>query len=290
LNVGALAVLVGQGCATPRSSTAALGAPELVIPPLDAGANANANAFTETPDGLRFGHPVPRTGDAWSVSVRASSRSHDPQDPQATEQVSTYESDVRVEVLAVDGPAPSRVRLRFARNVQTYQGQPTPTVLDGKEYVIDARAPHVRDASGKAAPEPETQRVLDVFPDLGTRTRIDEVLPDVAMKMGERRDELAAAVLRVIHPRAWTLESGTALLAEMEGGHARFAVTVDARSSSGLRVFLTGDAHVRLSDSQLSELTLEGRYEQTTPGSNDPPGRFTLTRRITSEAAPRSAR
>ncbi|MDB4934791.1 MAG: hypothetical protein JWP87_1763 [Labilithrix sp.] len=281
LRVGALAMLVGHGCTTQRSASdprVALATPELTIPPLDAGTYAAPDA----PGSVRFGHPVPGTGAAWDVSVRARSHSED--------QESTYESDYRVEVLAVDGPAPSRVRLHFTRNVHVYQGQEKATVIDGREYVVDARAPHVRDANGNAAPEPETERVLDVFPDLGTRARIDEVLPDAAMKVGDRRDELAAAILRVIHPRAWTLGSGTALLADAGRDHARFAVTLDATSSSGLHMLLTGDANVRLRDSRLEELTLEGRYEQTTKGRTDPPGSFVLTRRITSESEARSAR
>jgi hypothetical protein len=125
LRVGALVVLVGQGCA-PRSSPVALGSPELTIPPLDAG----AYAAQDRPGTVRFGHPVPRTGAGWNVSVRANSHSDD--------QESAYESDYRVVVLAVDGPAPSRVRLQFTRNVQLYQGVAKATSLDGKEYVVDA--------------------------------------------------------------------------------------------------------------------------------------------------------
>ena len=70
----------------------------------------------------------------------------------------------------------------------------------------------------------------------------------------------------------------------------RFAVTIDTTSNTGLRMLLAGNARVRLTDSRLSELALEGRYEQTAPGSADPPGRFTLTRVVTSESAQRSDR
>ena len=281
LRVGAVAALVGQACGSPRP--VAPTSPDLEILPLDAGSEAR----TPTTDGVRFGHPAPSPGATWSVAVRASSRS---EDPLGGEQISTYESEYTVEIVAVDGPAPSRVRLRFARNVLSFQGQAKPTVIDGKEYLVDARAPHVRDKAGGAAPEAEAQRVLDVFPDLGTRTRIDEVLPDEAMRIGERRDELAAAVLRVIHPRAWTLRVGSALLAEALGDHARFAVTLDASSDTGLRMWLTGDARVRMRDARLSELTLEGRYEQTAAGSTEPAGKFTLSRRVTSESEPRKGR
>src|SRR3954468_21366557 len=138
-------------------------APSLDIPPLDAGADATVR----TSDGVRFGHPVPRTGTAWRVVAHASSRSDD---PQGGDQISSFESEVRIEVVAVDGPAPSRVRMHFVRNVQTYQGQDKPTVVEGKQYFVDARAPHVRDLTDAAAPEVEAQRVLDVFPDLGTRS------------------------------------------------------------------------------------------------------------------------
>jgi hypothetical protein len=225
---------------------------------------------------------------AWRVVVHASSRSDD---PQGGEQVSTFESEIRVEVVAVDGPAPSRVRMRFLRNVQTYQGQEKPTVVDGKEYFVDARAPHVRDAANAPAPEAEAQRVLDVFPDLGTRTRVDEVLPDDAMRLGERRDDLAAAVLRVIHPRAWTLHAGTATLARVDGEHAVFTLTLDASSDGGLRMNVAGEARVGLRDAQLAELSLDGSYEtKKDAGVAEAPGTFSLRRVVTSDPSPRIGR
>jgi hypothetical protein len=218
---------------------------------------------------------------AWTVVLHAASHAAD---PQGNEQVSAFDSEVRVEVLAVDGPAPSRVRMRFLRNVQTYQGRDTATLVDGKEYVVDARAPHVRDLTNAPAPEAEAQRVLDVFPDLGTRSRIDEVLPDEEMRLGERRDELAAAVLRVIHPRAWTLHAGTAVLShvELDAQQAVFKVTLDASSEGGLRMKVSGEAHVALRDAQLAELALDGTYEtKTDAGVVEPPGTFSLRRKVT---------
>jgi hypothetical protein len=284
LRVGSLVAVVGQACHEPASPIAMATAPVLDVPPLAPGPDAGSR----TSDGVRFGHPVPRTGMAWRVTVHASSRSND---PQGGEQVSTYESELRVEVVAVDGPAPSRVRMKFLRNVQTYQGQEKATVVDGKEYFVDARAPHVRDAADAPAPEAEAQRVLDVFPDLGTRTRIDEVLPDDAMRVGERRDELAAAVLRVIHPRAWTLHAGTATLARATGEHAIFKLTLDASSDGGLRMSLAGEAVVSLGDAQLAELSLDGSYEtKKDAGGAEPPGTFSLRRTVTSDPSPRNDR
>jgi len=229
------------------------------------------------------------------VRVRASSESTD---SQGGVQSSTYESEYRVEILAVDGPAPSRVGLRFLRNAYIYGEREVPTAIQGKEYVVDARAPHVREASGgAAAPEAEAQRVLDVFPDLGTRTRIDEVLPDDAMRIGDARDELAGAVLRVIHPRAWSLRAGTATLARVAGDAAVFEVTLDATSETGLHLEVSGEARVRVRDAQLMELALDGRYENVSGASGasgaggsagpEPPGTFSLRRSVTSDQAPR---
>jgi hypothetical protein len=231
---------------------------------------------------------------AWTVAMRASSRSAD---PQGTEQVSSYESLYRVEVLAVDGPAPSRFRLEFIKNVLGFEGGPSPSIIHGKTYTLDARAPHVRDPSDQAAPEAEAKRVLDVFPDLGTRGRFDEVLPDGPMQVGERRDDLAGAVLRIIHPRAWSLRHGSAALARVEGADAVFTLSLDAQSSeSGLHLEVSGEARVRMTDARLEELTLAGRYD-TPPGSAavrgtvaDPPGIFELKRSVTSEGESRSDR
>lgn len=182
-----------------------------------------------------------------------------PSETQTSEYVSAYE----VEVLAVEGPVPSRVRLSFSQNAQLYQGIPKASVLDQKRFIVDTRAPNVRsaDAPEQAASEEETERVLDAFPDLGTRTQIDQVLPEGAMDLGEERPELAQAILHVIHPRAWSLSKGAAHLDRTEGGMAVFRVTVEASARNGVRTSVHGEAKVRLKDSRLLNLSLNGTYE-----------------------------
>jgi hypothetical protein len=295
LCVGAKALRVGQALAglviavnacSPARPAGAAAPPDLVIPRLDGDAGAAALGG----DGARFGHPPTSVGAAWTVETRATSRSPDGPAGAGGEQVSLYESTYRVEVLAVAGPAPSRVKLHFLRNVHSYQGRPTPTAIDGKEYVVDARAPHVRDPGGAPAATAESDRVLDIFPDLGTRARVDEVMPDDALPIGARHDDLAVAILRVIHPRAWTLRSGTATLVRVEDDHAVFKITLDAASETRLRLEVAGEARVRLRDARLSELALEGRYERLDPGAPDPPGTFEVRRTVTSEGEARSAR
>jgi len=294
LRVGKGALRVGQvlagvtvavgACSSPPRPPVVATSPELVISPLvrDAGASPLAGG------GARFGHPPATVGATWLVELRATSRS--PDGPAGGEQVSLYESTYRVDVLAVAGPAPSRVRLRFLRNVHSYQERATPSVIDGKEYVVDARSPHVRDLLEAAAPPAESERVLDIFPDLGTRARIDEVLPDDELALGARHDDLAGAILRVIHPRAWALRAGSATLARLDGDHAVFKVSLDAASESGLRMEVEGEARVRLRDARLSELVLAGRYERSGPGTPEAPGTFELRRKITSEGEGRSGR
>ncbi|MBX3186330.1 MAG: hypothetical protein KF819_04910 [Labilithrix sp.] len=248
---------------------------DLVVPPL---ADRLAPVDGGDPaDGVRFGHPPAAVGEKWAVAVFAESRSDD---PQGGEQLSTYASDYEAEVLAVDGPAPSRVRLRFTRNTNGYQGAEKPTAIDGKEYVVDARAPHVRDPAGaQGVSTEEAQRVLDVFPDLGARARVDQVLPVEAMRIGERRDDLAAAILRVIHPRAWTLASGSATLVRTGGGDGVFEVSLDASSEGGLRMKVHGEARVRLRDARLTSLDFSGSYAEA-DASPAPAGTFRLTRRV----------
>jgi hypothetical protein len=275
---------VGQAsaCREPVAPLA-ITTPSLDVPPLDAGPEPSSR----TKNGAHFTHPVPRTGTAWRITVSAVSRSHD---PSGDVQVTTYDSNVRVEVLAVDGPAPSRVRLRFLQNEESFQGSPKPTLVHHKEYFVDARAPHVRDAADVAAPEAEAQRVLDVFPDLGTRTRIDQLMPEV-MQVGERRDELAAALLRIVHPRAWTSLAGSATLARVDGEHAVFEVSLDASSESGLHMVVSGEARIALADAELVELSLDGNYDpKKTTGAPEPGGSLSYRRRVTSDPSPRNDR
>jgi hypothetical protein len=181
--------------------------------------------------------------------------------------------------------------LHFLENVESFQGIQKPTILERKDYVVDARAPHVRDAADNPAPAAETQRVLDAFPDLGMRARVDQVLPTDAMQLGERRDELAAAVLRILHPRAWTMHAGTATLARVDGESAVFKLSLDASSESGLSMQLTGEAKISLADSELVDLSLDGPYAMKKgAGPPEPPGTFSYRRQVTSDPSPRNDR
>ena len=279
-------VLAIAAC-SPAANPAPVASPELDVPRLDGGV---AEPVIE---GVRFGRMKPSVGARWQVRVSATSATAD---PQGGMQTSEYVSVFTVEVLGTNGPAPSQVRLDFEKNVHRYQGVDTPTVIDGKAYILDTnvapdgpgRSP-VRTESGAAPSAEEIERVLDVFPDIGTRTQIDQVLPDAAMKIGEARDELARAILRVIHPRAWTLNAGSAVLARTEGDDAVFAVSIDATGSNGLRMAVKGETNVRLRDARLMRIALDGTYDLATPGRSDP-GTFSLRRTVTDLGAEPLAR
>jgi hypothetical protein len=207
------------------------------------------------------------------VSVRARSRALDAQGAPGGEQDSVYESELDVEVLAASGGASSRVRVRFARNVQIYQGAQTPTEIDGKTYVVDVRAPFVRDERGAAVPEGETEHVLDVFSELGTRARVDQALPDGSMTIGDACPALAQAVLHVIHPRAWVLDDGGATLSTVEGGEAVFDVRIEGHATSRtMPIRMAGAVRVRLRGASLASILLRGTY---------PDGTFEYTRSVT---------
>ena len=271
--MGVVAGVVGQIACAPNATPPA--APDLFIAPLiDAG-----KTTTQPAVGVRFGHPPATVGTAFRVDLHAKSRSAD--------QESEYTSVFRVEVLEVQGPAPSRLLVEFLHNVRLFQGTPQRTSIDGKGYFVDSRAPHVRTPSGAAATAEETERVLDILPELGTRDRIDEVLPDEEIPLGAHHDELAAVLLRVLHPRAWKLESGTAILTA-GGEEATFDVRIVA-SADNLRMELSGKARVRTSDARLSSLVLSGPYGEVVDAGS-PDGTFELTRTITSDPGSRSGR
>ncbi len=243
-------MLVLAGC---QGSTARPAPPPtLDIPRLDRSDRAGEAAGA----GVRFGRVPPAVGDRWRVEVEAKSAAAE------GGQLYDYTSTFDVEVLAIDGPAPSRVRLSFVDN--TYHSRHVdidlPTAVHGKTYVIDTTSPHVRDASGAPASAEEEEKVLDVFPELGTRTQIDQVLPDKPMAVGDERPELAAAITRIIHPRNYALNEGTATLASIEGDDAIFSVRVDATGRNGLRIDVKGSARVRLRDARLTSFDLAGPY------------------------------
>jgi len=263
-----LALGLALSACSPAASSPPVVEPALDVPRLDGG------SVSPSTGGIRFGRVPPVVGARWGVSVEARSALAD---PQGGTQVSEYISSYTVEVLATNGPAPSRVRLAFDKNVQRYQGIDKATAVEGKSYVVVDAPPHVRDDAGGAASEDEAQRVLDMFPDLGTRTQIDQVLPDAAMEIGDSRNELAGAVLRVIHPRAWTLNAGTAVLARTDGQEAVFTIAIDATGTNGLRMDVTGEARVRLRDARLSRISLDGTYVPTNDSALER-GTFALRR------------
>jgi hypothetical protein len=268
-------LLLSSACSPSQRgpSTPAFDESTLVVPRLDGGGSMEPNGSN---GGVRFGRVPPRVGSRWSVNVQARSTTGD---PQGGVQVSEYVSSYTVEILGANGPAPSRVRLVFEKNVQRYQGVDKATVVDGKTYVVDATPPHVRDDAGAPALEEERERVLDMFPDLGTRPQIDQVLPDGAMALGDERNELAGAILRVIHPRAWSLEKGSAVLARTDGDDAVFTIALDATGTNGLRIDVKGEARIRLRDARLGMIALEGTYEQAKGRASDP-GTFVLRRTV----------
>ncbi|HEY8077806.1 MAG TPA: hypothetical protein VIF62_26955 [Labilithrix sp.] len=245
--VGAAAILVGHGCAAPAASPPP---PSLEIPrlPRDPGQIQGA--------GARFVHEPARSGSSFHVSVHAAS--HVP-DPSGGEQESEYESELDGAVLEVEAGAPARVRVRFERNANLYQGILTPTPIDGRTYVASVRDPHVTDDSGGVPTPAEVERVLDVFPDLGTRSKLEESLPDGPIVVGERRDDLARAVLRILHPRAWTFDDGAATLARIDGGEAVFDVRIDAHSAQST-ILTVGEVRVRLRPAGLASIVLRGTY------------------------------
>jgi hypothetical protein len=250
-------LLVAPGCG-PAGVRAPSPGGDPAAPPLVIGRSASDAGVVDAQGGVRFGHPAQVVGARWRVSLVAESRSPD---PAGGAQLSQYVSELGVEVAAVEGPAPTRLRVHVDANANVYQGLRTPTSVEGKEYLVDVKAPHVRDSSGAAAPADEARRVLDWFPDLGTRARLDEILPDAAMQLGERRDDLAAAVMRILHPTAWTLDAGRATLARVEDDAAVFDVVIDTTSETGMVMHVEGPARVRLRDSWLVSLELSGRYE-----------------------------
>lgn len=270
---GAMLLVLVSSCGAPRLP------PARDEPPLVIGRSGGGAAAPEL--GVRFRHPAAAVGSRWRVLLRADSDGTD-----GDEQTSAYVSEYRVEVVAVDGPAPSRMKVHVDRNVTFFRGAPTPTPVEGKDYVVDVARPHVRDESGSEAPPSEARRVLDWFPDLGTRTRLDEILPDESMRVGERRDELAAEILRIIHPAAWKLDLGHATLARADSVHAELDVTMEATSETGIKMRVAGVAKVRLADSWLVELDLSGSYE----AAAGPTGKFELHRAVIAEAAASTGR
>jgi hypothetical protein len=283
-----LALAVLSACAAAPATPAARTAPELVIPRLD----RDAGAPPPSGDGALFAHPPTLVGSAWTVEQTAASRSPDP--GGGGEQRSVYESKFRVEVLQVDGPLPSLVRLVVLRNVRTFQDQATPNAIDGRSFVIDAVSMSVRSEAGGSVGTLDREQLVDLVPELGRRSGVEQALPDAPLPIGGRADDLARALLRVLHPRSWNFRAGSAVLVRVEAGHAVFGVEIEGQADgldgNGLRLDVHGEARIRLADSRLTYFALDGRYELPNAAATNPPGTFELRRTVTSESAARSDR
>ncbi len=296
--VGVAATRVGQrllplmlaltACASSAASPAPRSAPELVIPRLA----RDAGAPEASGEGARFAHPPALVGMTWTVEQKASSRSPDPRG--GGEQRSLYESTFRVEVLQVDGLVPSLVRLVILRNVRTFQDQIAPNAIDGRAFVIDALTMKVQSESGAEVGTLDREQLVDLVPELGRRSLVEQALPDAPLPIGGRDDDLARALLRVLHPRSWSFRNGAAALLRVEAGHGVFRVEIEAGADgpdgNGLRLDVHGEARIRLADSRLTYFALDGRYELPGAAATNPPGRFELRRTLTSESAARNDR
>jgi hypothetical protein len=254
-------------------------APAVEVPVIDA---SPADGMVPARGAVRFGRIPPAVGARWHVTTEARSTLVDARQSMLGQ---VYTSSYTVEVLATNGQAPSRVRLSFEKNHYVTNGAETPTALEGNTYLLEMSSPLVRDASGAAVSASEAERILDIFPELGTRTQIDQVLPDGPMAIGDDRRELAAAVLSVIHPRGWVLIAGSATLTNVDDSAAYFTTTIDATAkATGIRMWIKGDVRVRLYDAQLMGVLLSGTYalSSTVDPTADPEGTITI-RRVTHE-------
>lgn len=262
LGLALAACLIGCGH-EPETPAAKVEAP-LEVPRLDGGAGASSG--DEPGAGvIRFGRESAKAGDRAHLHVRAVS--------EWEGQTSSYESELLTEVLAVEtgggGAWPSRVKVEFRKNEHFDNASVQPTSVAGHTYLVDTNPAQVLDARTQAAPSAdEIMRVTDVLPDLGMRTQIDQMLPDTAMRIGERRDDIARAIARILHPRVWSVDQGTAALVRADRktgtereGDAVFHVTLDATSSAtSMRISLKGEARVRLRDARLQEFVLSGDF------------------------------
>ena len=268
ISVALAALLLLVGCPREPENAGSRGTSQdvtLEVPHLDAG-----GIVASASEGVRFGRE--------NAKVGARSHQHVLAKSVWDEQTASYESEFVLEVLAVDGPAPSRVKIEFRKNESFDNVSHQATSVDGHAYIVDVHAPHVVLAGTSAAPsEDEVQRVTDVVPDLGTRTQIDQVLPDDAMRIGEHRDDLTHAIARILHPRIWSVDKGSAILSRTDHGEAVFQIAMDARSSAtGMKIAVRGEARVRLRDARLEGFTLKGDFTR----ANGEKGEFSVERRV----------
>jgi hypothetical protein len=251
-----LALFLLTACTPPAEAPSA--AVELAVPPARGGGVAGE---TTDPNAVRFGRESAKLGARSHQHVLARSVWND--------QNASYESEFVIEVLAVEGGSshsagawPSRVKIEFRKNESFDNVSRQATSIDGHTYLVDVHPPHVLDAATNAVPsEDEIARVTDVLPDLGTRAQIDQILPDTAMHVGEHRDDIAKAIARILHPRIWNLDQGSAVLVRAEAGEAVFHVVLDATSSATkMKIAIEGDARVRLRDARLEGFSLKGEF------------------------------
>jgi hypothetical protein len=236
----------------------------------------------------KFGARTFRVGERWSVRTWAEGLADD---GGGATQSSRYDALLHVTVLSVvgggaSGAAPARLEVRFEKSLRAYQHEPKPTDLHGKTYVLDASTETVRDASGAEASANESELVRDAYPDVGTSSRIEQALPDGLLTPGMDAPGLAEAVLRSLHPRAWTFNHGRATFKEVDGEEAVFAIALDTTSARGLHLDVSGEARFRVADRQQTRLVLRGSYEKTEPPEVQ--GQFSIERYFTAavSAAP----
>lgn len=266
LVVVALAACAGAQPALRRED--ALDIPTLAAP-------ASSRAPEDAGPSVTIRRRPARAGDRWRVTVKADSRE---QTSWGFEEHATYDTAYDVEVLAIEGAAPSRLRVHYDHNVRTSRGQETRTPVDGQTYLVEAAQKlRVVDGGELATRPDEAQLVSDMFPDLGAPGSVESSLREGALRVGDRQDGLARAVARLVHPRAVTLESGSATVARLEGDRLELALDMVLVWQMGSRAALKGKALVR-SDGLLLRVALEGAFEDEDAA---PRGHMTYVRELT---------
>lgn len=215
-----------------------------------------------------------RVGDRYRVTVRATSRE---QASWGFEERTTYDTAYDVEVLATEGSLASRLRVHYDHNVRSSRGVDTHTPVGGNTYLVDATQKlRVLDGGDIGASLAEAQLLADMFPDLGAPGSVESALRDGPVHLGERQDGLARAVARLVHPRAVTLESGSAVLSSIEKDRILFTLDVVLAWTSGSRAPLKGTVALR-PDGRLARVVLDGAFEDGDGGAR---GQLTYEREL----------
>lgn len=246
--------------------------------PAAGSSSVTAAATSDKPAGVVFTHKAPAVGDKrdedetmdMNMDISVDLGNGKPQKSDIKQHEATKKV---VEVLALNGDAPSKVKVTYGtvEKKMTEGGKDKgakASPISGKTYIVDSAGGKisVTDPSGKPAPSQEAHEVEKHFKSLGKPDPLTASIPTTPLKPGDKVDAMANAIGEYLNRDSEKNEgvkvsNVNVTFKEQSGDEGIFdiALTVSKEDKEmGLAIDLKGNVHALVKTSQPTKFDMKG--------------------------------